>query len=46
MKGGRENLNSVWCNDVVKGAVRRKETVWKEMLGARDEETKESYMEV
>ena len=37
---------SVWWNDEIKGAVRRKKAAWKEVLAASDEETKERYMEV
>ena len=36
---------SVWWNDEIKAAVRRKETVWKWVLTASDEETKERCME-
>ena len=31
---------------MVKAAVERKEAVWKERLGARDEAAKDKYMEV
>ena len=34
----------MWCNDEVKVLV-RKETAWKEVLAANDEEAKESCME-
>ena len=37
--GGR-NPNSVWWNDEVNAAVKRKEAAWKEVLGARDEDEK------
>ena len=33
-------------NDQLKAAVKRKEDAWKEVLGARDEEAKESCLEV
>ena len=35
------NPKSVWWNDEVKAAVKRKEAAWKEVLGARDEDAKE-----
>ena len=41
-----KNPKSVWWNDGIKAAVRRKETAWKEVLPASDEETKERCMEV
>ena len=33
-----KNLKSVWWNNEVKAAVKRKEAAWKEVLGARDED--------
>ena len=38
-------LGSVWWNDEVKTAFRRKEAAWKEVLAASDEEVKERCME-
>ena len=35
---------SVWWNDEIKAIVRRKEAVWKGVLAASDEETKERFM--
>ena len=32
-----KNPQSLWCNDEVKAAVRRKEATWKEVLAANDE---------
>ena len=40
-----EHDRSVWCNDEIKAAVRRKEAAWKRGLAASDEETKERCME-
>ena len=40
-----KNPNSVFWNDEIKAAVRRKETAWK-VLAASDEEAKERCMEV
>ena len=40
-----KNPNSVWWNDGVKPAVRRKEVAWNERLGASDEKAKERCME-
>ena len=37
---------NVWCNDVVKAAVERKEARWKEVLGARNEAANYRCMEV
>ena len=37
---GGKNPKSVWWNDKIKAAVRRKETAWKGVLAASDEETK------
>ena len=46
MQVGRGNPKSVWWNNEVKAAVKRKEAAWKEALGARDEEAKERCLEV
>ena len=40
-----ERTQSVWWNNEVKSAVRRKEAVWKEVLAPSDEEEKERCME-
>ena len=37
---GGKNPKSVWWNDEIKTAVRRKEDAWKGMQAANDEETK------
>ena len=37
---------SMWWNDQVKGMVKRKEDVWREVLEARDEDAREMYLEV
>ena len=42
---GGKNPKSVWWNDEIKAAVRRKEVAWKEVLAASDKETKEGCME-
>ena len=42
---GGKNPKSVWWNDEVKAAVRRKEAIWK-VLEASDEEAKERCKEV
>ena len=42
---GRKCKRSMWWNDEIKAAVRRKETAWKKVLAASDEETKERCME-
>ena len=42
---GGKNPKTVWWNDEIKTAVRRKESAWKLALAARDEETKEICME-
>ena len=39
---GGKSQKSVWWNDEIKAAVRRKEAAWK---AASNEETKERYME-
>ena len=36
----------VWWNDQVKVVVKRSEAAWKEVLGAKDEYTKERCMEI
>ena len=41
-----KNPKSMWWNDEIKAAVRRKEAGWKGVLVASDEETKERCMEV
>ena len=41
---GGKNPNSVWWNDMVKAAVRRKEVALKEVLADSDEEAKEICM--
>ena len=43
---GGKNPNSVWENDEVKEAFRRKEAVWKGVLADSEEEAKEKCMEV
>ena len=40
-----EKPKSVWWDDEVKAAVRRKEAAWSEVLTTRDEEAKERCME-
>ena len=40
-----KNPKSMWWNDEIKAAFRRKETAWKGVLATSDEETKERYME-
>ena len=42
---GGKNPKNVWWNNEVKGAVRRMEATWKEVLAACDEEAKERFME-
>ena len=44
VEGG--NTKTVWWNDQVKGAIKRKEDAWEEVLGARDEVAKERSLEV
>ena len=46
MRVGGKIPKSVWWNDDIKVAVRRKEVAWKGVLAASDEETKERHMEV
>ena len=41
---GRKNPKSVWWNDEIKAAVRRKEAASKGVLAPSDEETKERCM--
>ena len=43
---GEKNLKSVWWNDEIKSAVRRKEAAWKEVLAANDEKEKERFMKM
>ena len=45
MRVGGKNPKSVWWNDGVKDAVRRKEAPWKEVLAPSDEKSKERCME-
>ena len=40
-----KNPKNVWWNDEAKSAVRRKESAWKEVLAASNEEAKERCME-
>ena len=42
---GGKKLKSVWWNDEVKSAVRRKEAAWKKVLAASNEKAKERCME-
>ena len=42
---GKNPKNMQWNKDV-KAAVKRKEAAWKGVLGARDKDTKERYLEV
>ena len=44
VRGG--NPKSVWWNDQVKAAVKRKEDALKKVLGARDEDAREMCLEV
>ena len=43
---GGKNPKSVWWNNEIKPAVRRKESAWKGVLATSDEETKERCIEV
>ena len=45
MRVGEKNPKSVWWNNKINAAVRRKEAAWKKVLAARNEETKERCME-
>ena len=40
------NPKSVWWNDQVKAAVKRKWDAWKEVLGAREEDARRKCLEV
>ena len=40
-----EKTQSVWWNDEIKAAVRRKEAAWKVMLAASNEDPKEKCKE-
>ena len=42
---GGKNPKSVWLNDEMKAAVRRKEAAWKPVFAASDDEVKERCME-
>ena len=42
---GGKDPNSVWWNDEIKAAVRRKEDTWKGVLAASDEEAEERCIE-
>ena len=44
-KVGGKNLKSVWWNNEIKVAVRKKEAAWKGVLAVSDEEAKERCME-
>ena len=46
VKVGGGKPKSVWWNDEVKAVIKRKESAWKELLGAGDEDSKERCMEV
>ena len=41
MRAGRKKPKSVWWNDEVKAAIKRKEGAWKKILGGRDEDARE-----
>ena len=45
MRVGVKNTKSVWWNNKVKAAVRRKESAWMEVLVAGDEDSKQRCME-
>ena len=45
VKVGGKNPKSVWWNDEVKDAAKRKGAACKEVLGVRDEDIKERFME-
>ena len=42
---GEQNPKSVWWNDEIKAAVKRKEAAWNEVLAASEKEAKERCME-
>ena len=42
---GKEPRECAWWNDDIKAAVSRKEAVWKRVLAASNEETKERCVE-
>ena len=44
-KNWGKNPKNVWWSDEIKAAVRRKESAWKRLLAASDEEAKEICME-
>ena len=43
-RGGGKNPKSVWWNNEIKAAVRRKEAAWKEVLVGSGEKAKERFM--
>ena len=43
---GGKNPKSMWWNNEVKAAVRRRDYAWKDALAASNEEAKEGCMEV
>ena len=43
---GGKSLKSMWWNDEIKAAVRKRETAWKGVLAASNEETKKRCREV
>ena len=45
MREEGKNPKSVWWNNEIKAAVRRKEDAWKEVLAASEEEAKGKCME-
>ena len=45
LRVGGKNPKSVWWNDEVKSAIRRKEAAWKDVLAASNEKAKERCME-
>ena len=46
MRVGEMSLRNVWWNDVARATFESKKAVWKEVLGAGDEDAKERCMEV